>query len=485
MLRGRFQSRSPRRESMPEQTEMYEQRPVRTLTPIYQRDPTRNWDVSLKPQGPKLARDKLIEMMRDRKYHSAQEMEALLPHGEWVRAMREMIAEDYAFERVDNHFKLRMRSALEDRQVLVELIAGVDATKAETAPRVPTAVDVDGQEDTIDDVFGLSEEDGESEMPSGDAKEGVLVISDPASALTLDPLETVTMTAAILAKKNSGKTYLAMVIAEELMTNAQFPLVILDPMGTWYGLRATAEGVPSPHKILCLGGRFADIQITAKDGAKAADAVNAVRPLPVLIDMSLLSPTEQHEFVADFSMRLYVASPSDPIQVIIDEADEYAPQMARATNKQQQRSLEGIDRLVRRGRNKGIGVTMITQRCAVLSKNILSQVDSMWILNMVAPRDLLAVDEWLNNRVTDKQKADCLAQIPNLQRGLSYFLQGGVTPKFRKFKVRKKRTYDSSKTPGGGNKVLPGFSLLPADLLATARAIFALPTSGATDTGEE
>ena len=55
------------------------------------------------------------------------------------------------------------------------------------------------------------------------------------------PQEAVTQTFAILAKRGAGKTYTASVMAEELIA-AKLPTVIIDPIGVWWGLRASADG---------------------------------------------------------------------------------------------------------------------------------------------------------------------------------------------------------------------------------------------------
>ena len=58
------------------------------------------------------------------------------------------------------------------------------------------------------------------------------------------PLDTATQTIAILARKRVGKTYTASVLAEELI-KAEIPLVVLDPTGAWWGLRASNSTFPT------------------------------------------------------------------------------------------------------------------------------------------------------------------------------------------------------------------------------------------------
>jgi DNA helicase HerA-like ATPase len=62
------------------------------------------------------------------------------------------------------------------------------------------------------------------------------------AGLTL-PVEAVTETFAILAKRGVGKTYTAAVMVEEMVA-AGLPVVVVDPIGVWWGLRSPADGRP-------------------------------------------------------------------------------------------------------------------------------------------------------------------------------------------------------------------------------------------------
>ena len=91
---------------------------------------------------------------------------------------------------------------------------------------------------------------------SEEEKEEQLALSASRNELSLSASDSSTMTAAILAKKGSGKTYLGMVLAEEFMMSPGLgvPVVIVDPTGVWYGLRSMADGSPSSFAVLILGG---------------------------------------------------------------------------------------------------------------------------------------------------------------------------------------------------------------------------------------
>ena len=46
--------------------------------------------------------------------------------------------------------------------------------------------------------------------------------------------------------------------------------------------------------------------------------------------------------------------------------------------------------IVRRGGQRGIGCTLVTQRSAVLNKNVLTQAQMLVVLRTIAPQDLAA-----------------------------------------------------------------------------------------------
>src|SRR3989304_10546744 len=86
------------------------------------------------------------------------------------------------------------------------------------------------------------------------------------------PLDAVTQTFGILAKKRRGKTYTASVMAEE-MIKAKLPFAVLDPTGAWWGLRAAANGIDAGYPVVIIGGDHGDIPLEPTAGAIIADPV--------------------------------------------------------------------------------------------------------------------------------------------------------------------------------------------------------------------
>jgi hypothetical protein len=452
-------------------------KPTRVLprTPVYPKDPNRNWEVAAPEKTPL---DKVMVVFKDRRFHQVSELLSLVTFQELLAAMCELISTGYAFDRTGDFFRLRWRTGAEMLQDLGQLVHGISSSTMVERDEVSDVV----VDDEIDEVGDEGVDDGEFD-PGQDATVGRedpgdlspgLVLSEPASSLTLPLAFMHSMTGAILAKRGSGKSYLGMVLIEELLGVPAGPsVVVFDPTGVWWGLCATDGGAPSSHEILLLGGSRGHLPLSAKDGGRIAEIAAEIKPRPIIVDMSEMAPAEQHEIVADFCERL-LGLPKFQIHVVFDEADEFAPQRFGAVSSHQRRSLGFVERLVMRGRARGIGATLISLRPAVLSKNVLSQVDALYLLRMVEPNDLRAVKGWLENfenGITPEQRMQCLGLLPVLPVGTSYFLRGGDQVMFRKFKVRRKRTFDSSKTPDSGLVQNATLRSPSAATLAAARKI--------------
>jgi DNA helicase HerA-like ATPase len=137
------------------------------------------------------------------------------------------------------------------------------------------------------------------------------------------PLDAVTQTFAILAQKGVGKTYLALVMFEE-MVKAGLPVVYLDPIGVGWGLRFDASGEGYGLDVAILGGEHGDIEISDSDGEKVANLV-ANEDLSLVIDLGLMRKGEQRRFVTAFAETLYHRN-RRARHIILDEADAFAPQ---------------------------------------------------------------------------------------------------------------------------------------------------------------
>lgn len=276
------------------------------------------------------------------------------------------------------------------------------------------------------------------------------------------PLDYATQTDAIIARKRVGKTYTASVIAEELIEH-EIPIVVLDPTGAWWGLRSSADGKREGYKVIVIGGEHGDVPLEDTAGKIIADLV-VDHPGYYVIDFSKFEhDSEIQRFATEFGKRFYFRKEEKrfAVKLIIDEADIVAPQNPMPNERVM---LHTYDNIVRRGGIRGIGVCMITQRPAVLNKNILTQCETLFCLQISGSQDIDALMHWTKVHGTKEQKEELFSTIATLQRGEAWFWSPSWMQKFEKIHIRERRTFNSSATPKVGETVVIPKRLAAVDI---------------------
>lgn len=279
------------------------------------------------------------------------------------------------------------------------------------------------------------------------------------------PLDFVTKTCGILAQRRKGKTYTASVLAEELVA-AKVPIVVLDPTGAWWGLRASANGTGPGLPVVIFGGQHGDVPLERTAGKFVADLV-VDEPGFYVVDFSLFESNEaERQFATDFAERLYRAKGKPgmdfPLHLMVDEADRFIPQHSPRGD---QRMLGAFEAIVRRGGLRGIGTTLISQRAAVVNKNVLEQVDSLILLRTVGPNDRKAVDGYVSSHGTDELRAELLGSLSSLALGEAWVWEPGAEPPlFERVRIRERKTFNSSATPKPGERRIEPRELADVDL---------------------
>lgn len=256
------------------------------------------------------------------------------------------------------------------------------------------------------------------------------------------PLEAVTQTFCILAKKGAGKSYCASVMAEEMLSAGQ-QIVAVDPTGAWFGLR-------SDFPIVIIGGEHADIPLEEGAGEVVARAIVENR-FSAVLDLSLLRKGQMIRFMITFAETLYRLN-REPLHLFVDEADAMAPQGRSGYGVEENRMLGAMEDLVRRGRRRGIGCTLISQRPAVLAKSVLTQAEVLIALRLIHPRDIDAVMEWVNVQADAAEAKKMVDSLPSLGIGDAWFWSPGWLDVFKHIHIRQRHTFDSGATPKPGQK---------------------------------
>lgn len=277
------------------------------------------------------------------------------------------------------------------------------------------------------------------------------------------PLDAVSQTTAILGIRNSGKTNTAGVIVEEALDQG-IQVVVLDPLDVWWGLKAAKDGKKPGYPITVLGGNHSDLPLLPSDGNAVADAI-VEHGASVIISLRHLSKSGQRSFVADFAERLYhrkgESGYATPIFVVIDEADAFVPQKVFSGVE---RVVGAIDDLVRRGRASGIGVCLISQRAAVINKDVLTQIEMLVAHRHTSPHDRNALKAWIEEHGDDAQQKQFLRDLGGLPQGTAYVWSPGWLDIFKRVKIRSRHTFDSSSTPKIGQRRVEPKKLAAGDI---------------------
>jgi len=255
----------------------------------------------------------------------------------------------------------------------------------------------------------------------------------------------------------SGKTYGAGVAVERLLARRS-RVVIVDPLGVWWGLRLLADGkTASNFNVVIFGGGHADLPINEHAGALIGETV-AASAESCVIDLSLFgTKAAERRFMLAFLEAIYRKASGEPFNLVFDEADLWAPQ--KSSEPQLQAKMEQI---VRRGRVKGFIPWLITQRPAVLSKDVLSQADGMIAFKLTGSHDRDAIKAWIEGQADKTREKEILAKLATMQRGQAvvWLPARGV---LETMQFPAKVTFDSSRSPKRGERI-SRVDLKPIDL---------------------
>ncbi len=283
---------------------------------------------------------------------------------------------------------------------------------------------------------------------------------------------------AIVGTSGSGKTYAAKGLVERLMDRGA-RVCIVDPLGVWWGLRAGTDGTAaSGYPVVVFGGRHADVALDAGMGSALGQLVGTHR-IACVVDVSELgSSAARRTFMTAFAEALYGVN-TEPLHLVLDEADLWAPQRAQPGG---QVLLGRIEEIVRRGRVRGFVPWLITQRPAVLHKDVLSQADILVSMKLTASQDREAVGRWIEGQADRAEGKRILAALPRLGQGEGWVWapSDGVLAQVAFPHIR---SFDSSRTPQRDERLATPSTLAAVDLSAITAALArtAMNTAGTRD----
>ncbi len=232
---------------------------------------------------------------------------------------------------------------------------------------------------------------------------------------------------AILGIRGSGKSNTAGVIFEELLQN-NYPLSIVDIEGEYFGLK-------EKYEVLVVGtGEGVEIEIDAHCAGEIAQ-VSMERNVPVVLDLSGFLSDERTELLKVYLSSLWnlAGTLRKPYMIGIEEAHEFIPQGVKNELK------EMIARIALRGRKRGLGGIVVSQRSAKVDKDVLSQAGMLFLHRVVHEVDMRVYGELLPWR-----KSEVKEIISSLDTGDCIYVNGdSILPIY----VRERSTFHAGFTP--------------------------------------
>jgi len=265
------------------------------------------------------------------------------------------------------------------------------------------------------------------------------------------PLDAVTQTFALLAVRRAGKSNAAAVMAEAMFA-AGLPFVAIDPKGDWWGLRSSADGTGDGLPIPIFGGLRGDMPLTPESGKLIADLI-VEQNLTCILDVSRFSKAARVRFLTPFAERLYELHQAEPQprHLFMEEADRVVPQKV---TQDMAPCVGAFSDIVRLGGSFGLGATLISQRSAVINKDVLTQVETMIALRTTSPQDRKVIRDWMEHHAL---AAEIVDSLPGLLSGeawvsSSFFLAEHGQEPLQRVRFRRRSTFDSGATPKVGQQ---------------------------------
>lgn len=239
----------------------------------------------------------------------------------------------------------------------------------------------------------------------------------------IDANKLVTGRTCIIGQSGSGKSYTVAVFCEEL-ARKNIGFCIIDTEGEYFSLK-------EKYPILWVGSNLdCEVDINEVNFSSLADKI-LKKDFPTILDVSDVN--DPQKTVSDFLKAIYKTSGKmkKPFLIIVEEIDKFAPQRGDVVPE--------IEEISKRGRKRGIGLMIATQRPALVSKNILSQCGNQIVGKLTIKNDIDSVKLFFPN------KKD-LEKLPMLTPGL-FFVQGEIISEPKIVEIRERKTTHKASTP--------------------------------------
>ncbi|MFA5445908.1 MAG: DUF87 domain-containing protein, partial [Bacteroidales bacterium] len=195
--------------------------------------------------------------------------------------------------------------------------------------------------------------------------------------IEIDAQELVTGRTCIIAQSGAGKSWGIAVLCEQLL-QMNIGFCIIDTEGEYASLKDVFPAIWVGSDANC--DKNID-QMTAQELTQLLHEAIYSRDA-IIFDVSETDMRERVTLLADtlYQIESHVRQ---PFLLIVEEADKFIPQSGE--------SIREIEEISRRGRKRGLGLMIATQRPSLVTKNVLSQCNNQIIGKLSIENDLKSV----------------------------------------------------------------------------------------------
>lgn len=207
--------------------------------------------------------------------------------------------------------------------------------------------------------------------------------------IAIDAQELVTGRTCVIAQSGAGKSWGIAVLCEQLL-QARVGFCLIDTEGEYFSLR-------DRFPLLWIGSSE-DCNVDIEQANLRELMENAIcSRTAVIFDVSEVNMQERVSYLAEVLYDLE-SELKQPFLLVVEEADKFIPQSGE--------SIKKIEEISRRGRKRGLGLLVATQRPSLVTKNVLSQCNSQILGKLSIENDLKAVSLFFPSRKEAGELAD-------------------------------------------------------------------------------
>jgi uncharacterized protein len=258
---------------------------------------------------------------------------------------------------------------------------------------------------------------------------------------------------AVLGISGSGKTTTVAVLIEELLASG-LSMTIVDTDGEYFGLK-------EQHDLL-VAGRSAHVELPIEPEHAAALARASVEQgFSVILDVSGYKGREAQRLLEQYFLALWDACSAlrRPYEVILEEAHLWIPQERDTPLK------EILTDIALRGRKRGLGIILASQRSAKVEKDVLTQVPLLFLHQVVHPIDINVYKGLLPLPAKEVERI-----VGELQRGQVIVKVANVP---HVVQIRPRHTFHPGATPAFAASGAPALRPVDAALLQELQQVLA------------